>query len=69
MMKLKQSLKIYLSLLPLVYFIPPLLEKLLNLNGFVGLAVSTAVIVSLMVFFILPGIDKVIENISTKDHS
>ena len=63
MNKLKQSIKIYVVLLPLVYFLPREIDSILNLKGFPGFAITNAIIVLLMVFIALPSLDKTLEKL------
>ena len=59
------TLVIYFGLLPLVYFIPPVVSKFVDgrLNV---IAISLACIVPVMSYFVLPAAHKLISKISTK---
>jgi antibiotic biosynthesis monooxygenase (ABM) superfamily enzyme len=59
------TLVIYIGLLPLVYFIPPLILKFID-NRLGVTAISLALIVPVMSYFVLPTANKLISKIMVK---
>ena len=56
--RLMMSFLTYVGLLPLVMFVPPMMEKYLHFEGFILLALSTWVITLLMTYVVMPIIMK-----------
>jgi len=59
------TLVIYFGLLPFVYFIPPLVSKLVD-GRLIIIAISLALIVPVMSYLVLPAANKLKSKISTE---
>ena len=59
------ALVIYFGLLPLVYFIPPVISKFIDTRIYV-VAISLALIVPTMVYFVLPIANKLLLKTTAK---
>lgn len=52
------ALLTFICLVPLVYFIPPLVAKLLQANHFIHVTISVAIIVPIITYLVMPRLVK-----------
>jgi antibiotic biosynthesis monooxygenase (ABM) superfamily enzyme len=62
----KMSLLTYIGLLPLVLIVPPLLIKLIPMGDTMLASVSTAIIVLLMSYIVMPFVMKIYSKVTSK---
>ena len=56
---LKMAILTYIGLLPLILIVPPILGSILNIEGLINIFISTAIIVLLMSYVVMPLINKI----------